>query len=52
MIDIRSYMSAGIKAVLQDRGADVVINFANGDSITLLNHHASDLTVSWQGWVL
>jgi Ca2+-binding RTX toxin-like protein len=51
-IDASAYFRAGFKAVLQDVGSDVVINFSNGDSITLLGTHASDLTsISGGGWV-
>src|SRR4029453_18643142 len=40
-IGASAYMRAGFKAVLQDVGSDVVINFSNGDSITLLGTPAS-----------
>ena len=52
MIDTMAYAKAGISAVLRDVGADAVISFSNGDSITLLNHHVTDISSSWMGWVL
>jgi Ca2+-binding RTX toxin-like protein len=51
-IDIGAYLKAGIQSVVHDVGSDVVIDFSNGDSITLLGVHASNLTANWSGWVL
>ena len=51
LIDVSAYLKAGLKPVLQDVGSDVVISFSNGDSITVLGVHASQLGYSQYGWV-
>lgn len=51
-IEVLGYIKAGMKAILQDVGANVVISYANGDSITVMGHHANELTASWAGWVV
>jgi serralysin len=51
VIDISAYKAAGITATLHDVGADLVINFSSGDSITLQGVHQSNLVATSAGWV-
>jgi Ca2+-binding RTX toxin-like protein len=50
VIDISAFKSAGLTASLHDVGADMVISFTNGDSITLLGVHQSQLVATSTGW--
>lgn len=52
LIDARAYFAAGIRATIQDVGSDVVVSFANGDSVTLLGIEPSALHATSSGWVL
>ncbi|MEW5685523.1 MAG: right-handed parallel beta-helix repeat-containing protein [Pseudomonadota bacterium] len=55
-VDIVAYVKAGITYSIADVNDAAVISFANGDSITLLGVHASDLNSSaWikaGGWMI
>ena len=51
-IDILAYQKAGLTASLRDSGADVVISYSNGDSITVLGHHIADLKFWAYGWAI
>ena len=50
IIDISAYTSAGYKATVKDSGANVVISFSTGDTITLLGVHAKDLVADTVGY--
>lgn len=52
-LDITNFIKAGLKPTLTDHGHDTLISFSNGDSITVLGLHASDLgALSKTGWML
>jgi Ca2+-binding RTX toxin-like protein len=52
MLDISAFIKAGLKPVLTEVGGHALVSFANGDSITLLGVHASELgTPSSIGWI-
>lgn len=51
-LDIAAYLKIGLKPTVVDMGHDAMIKFTNGDSITLLGVHGSDLgALSKTGWV-
>jgi Ca2+-binding RTX toxin-like protein len=50
-IDIYAYVKAGITVTVQDAGADVVLNFSNGDAITLIGVEPSLLKSVYYGFV-
>jgi Ca2+-binding RTX toxin-like protein len=52
VIDIRDFLNAGYKATLKDVGADVVISFTTGDTITVVGHHANELIANAFGYTI
>ncbi len=48
-LDVSAYLRAGYHPTITDHGADTVISFTTGDSITLLGVHSSQLTLSSSG---
>ena len=52
VIDISNYLRAGLNPVLHDVGADVVISFGSGDSITLMGVHAGSLLATSAGFTI
>jgi Ca2+-binding RTX toxin-like protein len=50
-IDIYAYIKAGMTATVQDAGANVVLNFSNGDAITLMGVEPSVLKSAYFGFV-
>lgn len=52
-IDIYAYSVAGMKPIVKEVDGHAVISFSNGDSISVLGVHASDLgAYSKTGWVI
>jgi Ca2+-binding RTX toxin-like protein len=51
-LEILAYKQAGVTWTVKDVGADTMINFSSGDSITLLGVHANQLTSTSTGWFL
>lgn len=49
-IDIYAYTKAGMAATMQDTGSNVVLNFSNGDSITLMGVEPSILKSAYFGF--
>jgi len=52
VIDISTYLKAGLAPVLHDVGANMTMTFATGDSITLMGVHTSDLISTSAGFTL
>lgn len=50
-IDIYAYLKGGLAPSIQDVGDDVVLSFANGDSITLMGVDPSILKAAYYGFV-
>lgn len=50
VLDISSYLRAGMKPVVTDVGANVIISFSNGDAITLIGVDAHELTPVAKGY--
>lgn len=50
-IDIYAYLKSGMSPSIQDVGDDVVLSFANGDSITLMGVDPSILKSAYYGFV-
>lgn len=51
-LDLSWYYRAGGKPILTDVGENVVISFGNGDEITLVGVHASDLIATAKGFAI
>jgi Ca2+-binding RTX toxin-like protein len=52
VIDISAFKAAGLAPTVHDVGADAVIDFSNGDSITLVGVHASSLIATASGFTI
>ena len=52
VIDISTYLKAGLHPVVQDVGADVTLTFSTGDSIILTGVHAADLIATSTGFTI
>ena len=52
VLDISTYLKAGLHPILHDVGTDVTLSFSTGDTITLTGVHAANLIATSSGFTI